>query len=191
MRLELDGNGRLYIREITDDAWDYITKSRKLAGDPWEWYFSKEPYEGSVRVYYNSYNFADENLMGYLNELERFYEMKCGAPEKVLLESWRQICKIQKGFTDVNRERLNLEERARLLKRFLSTGCNRCGNFREGRDGDDCVGYCSQGSIYVPLDQSPLCLAHGGFGSDGTWHFGQKYYPHSGCKYLEIKGEKV
>lgn len=192
MRLELDGEGKLYIRDITDDAWDYITKVRRIAGDPWEWYFSKTPYNGSVRVYYNPYNFADDKLMGYLEELTNFYGLQCSAAGKLLLQSWRAICETKRDFVEVNREKRNLEDNVQHIRKILSRGCSHCANFREEQYGDDSIGCCCvQGDVRIPLSTTPLCLEHGGFGTDGMWHLGQKYYPHSGCKYLEIKGEKV
>lgn len=191
MRLELNQEGKLYIKDITDDAWDYITKARNLAGNPWEWYFSHEPHEGSVRVYYNPYNFADGKLLNYLDELTGFYGLQCSASEKLLLKSWRAICEIQRNLVDVNHEKIKFEDNARYMKKILSLGCNRCGNFRQVQDGDDVIGCCLQGGILVALSSTPLCMEHGGFGVDGLWHFGQKFYPHGGCKYLEIEGEKV
>lgn len=191
MRLELDGEGKLYIRDVTDDAWDYITKSRKLAGDPWEWYFSKAPHNGSVRVYYNPYNFADDRLMHYLGQIIGFYGMKYSASVGLLLESWRAICKMQKDLTEAIREKRGIEENSRQIKRVLSYGCNRCANFRQVQEGDDIMGCCSKEGKLVPLDSTTLCMEHGCFGLDGTWHYGQKFYPNSGCKYLETEGEKV
>ncbi len=191
MRLELDGEGKLYIRNITDDAWDYISKVRRIAGDPWEWYFSKTPYNGSVRVYYNPYNLADDHLIGYLTELKEYYGMTCSAIENLLLATWRQLCKVRRNFVEINREKLKLEDNTLHIKKILSLGCNRCGNFRQVQDGDDLVGCCSQEEKLVTLSTIPLCLERGGFGTDGMCHLGQKYYPHSGCKYLEIEGEKV
>lgn len=191
MRLELSNDGKLHIRNITNDAWDYITKLRNLDGNPWEWYFSKEPYQGSVRVYYNPYNLGNSKLVRYLDELRGFFDMKCSAAENLLLQSWHEICNVQRNFVETNREKLNLEDNARYMKKILSHGCNRCGNFRQVQDGDDLVGSCSQEEKLVTLSTIPLCLERGGFGTDGMWHLGQKNYPHSGCKYLEIEGEKV
>lgn len=191
MRLELDSEGKLYIRDITNDAWDYITKLRNLAGDPWDWYFSKTPNNGSVRVYYNSYNFADDKLMGYLDELIGFYGMQYSASVGLVLQSWRDTCARQKGFVELLRENRKLEDNIRYFRAILPSGCKRCGNFCIIRNGDDIEGYCRLDGKYIHLDYTPLSFAYGDFDNNGVGYMGSKYFPHKGCKYLEIEGEKV
>ncbi len=191
MRLELDNEGKLYIRGITDSAWDYITNARKLAGNPWEWYFSKNPYNGDVRVYYNPYNLADGRLVSYLERLEKVYGMQCGVSEKLILESWREACERAAYFAQANKESMAFQKKLQQMKSCLDRGCAHCNGFSEMKEGDDIVGYCVHGGRQIRLDSSPLCMQYGGFGANGMWHLGQKYYPHSGCKYLEIEGEKV
>lgn len=190
MTLELDGLGKLYIRNVTPEAWDYLTQKRYEEGYPWEWYFAKALYGGDLRVYYNPNNFEDEWLLYYLDELIKNYGLKCSMATDLLLRSWRALCESGKDFREVNQEKRELEGRVRRMRGFLDRGCAGCINFCETRDGDDLVGYCIQGDDETKLESSSFCMKHGRLGKDGLWHFGQKYYPHSGCKFLEIKGER-
>ena len=191
MRLELDGAGKLYIRDVTNDAWGYLTEQRRKAGDPWEWYFAHAVYNGSVRVYYSSYNFADKELMRHLITLIKRYGLGYNASVGLLLQSWQAMCVAQKNFAEWRKKHDALEVQTELLKAILCYGCNRCEDFCKVRDGDDMIGCCRRNGQLTRLTATPLCVEHGDRDRYGNYYLGQKFYPTSGCKYLEMEGEKA
>lgn len=190
MTLELR-EAKLYIEDITSDAWTHIMFERGNAGNPWEWYFGKTVHDGRLRVYYNPYNHADPQLVGYLDDLIKHYDLQCSPAAGILLESWRELCRKTEDYVDANREACILKNQLLRMQRFVDYGCALCPNFRKEQDGDDLLGFCVQDEDKQKLESSSVCMRYGEFSDDGIWHFGQKYYPHSGCKYLKIGGEKA
>jgi len=181
MRLELNSEGRLIIRDVTPETLEYIKRTRPH--NQAYWYFGEKLYDGSLYLDGS----GDGELLGYIKKLFTDYGMEIGATAKILLNNWERIEYLRDTIETKNKKIDSLYSEINGLKRIFLKGCASCKRFEAVRDGDDWFGYCVQTDCRTKLDASPLSFDYGGYGKNGVYYMSQKWYPHNGCEYLKIK----
>lgn len=185
MKLEYTDRGGLVIRDITPEAWCYISQERRRAGSPYSWYFSHEVVDGAVYV-------ADKILMcpEVLKIFDNLEKYGCMIPNdmRLLFNCIRYRAQEEIRFRIARAECEDVKSDMRQFRKILDRGCYGCNCLCVEMEGDDEFFYCIFGGK-KKLAASPLCFEHGEFDPRTRQHyFGQKIYPQSGCQYL-IKGE--
>lgn len=183
MELEFNGEGRLVLKNVTDEAWAYIEEERAKADDSWSFFLSHEKYGGTV--YCNVTMYEDKrDPVRILGELIEKYGMTVSKPVEMLLYSWKEYVDFC-AESAVWRVREHLqEEKNKKLKRIICEGCKTCRYFAgKWETCDDFIGYCTAGEKPVELDESPLSPEYGE-DRNGTRFWGTKFYPHEKCAYL-------
>lgn len=192
MQFEISDNGKLVLREVTDEAWAYInSEMNRLLTNPrfQHWYFSRERYDGTVYLTITPEEDKAE-LVRIFDVLVQEYGLTSTESAFPLLRAWRRDAAYSRESERANEERRALEGQLKALKRIIEHGCKECGSFYSEQVGDDLNGYCMQGEERRELESSTLSCAHGEFDADKkVYHLGRKFYPCSGCKYL--KGERA
>ena len=188
MKLELNGAGRIVIRNITPDAFGYLEGVRQKVYDPHGyWYFGCRIFGDSL--YVDDCIGSAEVKRHHIDVLVKDYGMKIDDSMKVVLNGWRAYEELSNAYDERCEKIKALNDGIVAMQRVLRDGCKGCEKFEKVRDGDDLTGYCVQGETRTPLDESPLSFRYGEYGNDGVHYMGQKFYPHGGCKFLQ--GERV
>ncbi len=175
MKLEINTNGKIVLREIYGEAADYIENERKKLVEPnyQHWYFSRN-YEGTIYITATPYEDKTE-FVAMLDELVDRYGLTVSEGARHLLCAWRRdVLTAQEG------ERTSglikgLEEQIKTLRKLLNDGCGGCEYLVT--DGD-CVRCSINGER---LHETPLSPRYQP--KDGSC-WGQRFYPHEDCKYL-------
>lgn len=193
MRFEISENGKLVLREVTDEAWEYITSEMKrLLTHPnyQHWYFSRERFDGSVYVTATPAEDKTE-FMRIMDCLISDFGLEFTQASVHLIRAWRRDDAYAETASQWNAEKDAAEKQIKNLQRLLREGCNGCKHFRVEQIGDDADGYCTAGATPQKLESSLLRFEHGEWDADKkVYHPGRKYYPCSGCKYLN-EGERA
>lgn len=183
MELEFNGEGRLVLKHVTDEAWAYIEEERAKADDSWSFFLSHENYGGTV--YCNATMYEDKTeIVRILGELIEKHGMTLSKPVEMLLYSWKEEVIFRASCTVMNAQERLLEQKNKKLKSVIREGCKTCRYFAgKWETCDDFIGYCTAGENPVKLDESPLSPEYGE-DRNGTRFWGTKYYPHGKCAYL-------
>lgn len=175
MRLELTSFGKIVLREVAGDAAEYIESERSKLVDPdyQHWCFSKN-YDGTVYVTITPYEDKVE-IVEQLDVLADRYGLTVSENMKTLLSAWRMEAMRAHENKKTNAEIRALESRINTLQRVLREGCEACTSFCFKEE----YGRCKEdGKI---LHETPISPRYGP--TDGS-AWGQRWYPHDGCKYL-------
>lgn len=183
MELEFNGEGRLVLKNVTDEAWAYIEEERAKADDSWSFFLSHENYGGTV--YCNATMYEDKTeIVRILGELIEKHGMTLSKPAEMLLYSWKEHVNSCTSCREWNAQERLLEQKNKKLKSVIREGCKTCRYFAgKWETSDDFIGYCTAGEKPVELDESPLSPEYGE-DRKGTHFWGTKYYPHAKCAYL-------
>lgn len=175
MRLEINSNGKIVLREVKGAAVEYIESERKKLVDPnyQHWYFSRN-YEGTVYVTATPYEDKTE-FVELLDVLIDRHGLTVTESARHLLRAWRRDALTARESERTSGLIKGLEEQIKTLRRLLKEGCAGC-EYRV-TDGDGCR--CALNGEW--LHETPLSPRYGP--KDGSC-WGTKYYPNENCKYL-------
>ncbi len=183
MILDVDRNGNIVLREVSEAAWNYIQSERECTNtSPEHWIFGHEIYDGTVYVTVTPTEDKTE-IVRITDKLIRDYGMKTTVITAHALLFWRREAAQALGIKRLNEISARLEKRVWSLKRILLNGCNSCTFFREIPNADDSDGYCMATGKYKLLDGTPLSCEYGSV-KEGVRYTGVKYFPCKECKYL-------
>lgn len=183
MRLEINGEGRIVIREVSDKALSYIDQERRKLVDPiyQHWVFSQN-YDGTVYVTVTAEEDKTE-IVRMIDGLIEGYGLTFTNAAAHLVCCWRRDLAYTTETERTNRERDAERKQIADLKRVLAEGCKNCVNFLRVQEGDEAEGYCTFGEKRHILERSPLSSKHGEY-HGGIRYWGHKYYPCDQCKYM-------
>lgn len=186
MRLELRDDGAMLLRDVGDEAWEYINEERaKLPNPGWQhWLFSENRYEGTVYVTATPEEDKCE-LVRITDALIDKYGMELQGQALPVLQSWRREAAYAWHTSRNNESLYALKGQLDGLKAILKEGCVACGYFRLKRNGDGLDGYCE--ACGKALAQTIFDFGNGKT-VDGISYPGTKYYPFSECKICEVNG---
>lgn len=175
LKMDINAEGGIVLRGVTDEAWEYIESERQKLydADHRHWYFSRERFDGDT-VYIKVT--PREDKTEFLTVFERLKEkhgLEVSSAARKVLEAWRMDAENARNNARSYEERLALKKRLERYKRLLTEGCACCNSFHAEYGVGDKRGVCTCGEMPVYLREtvwSPIRE--------------DKYFPHEACKYL-------
>lgn len=180
MRMEINPTGGVVLRDVTGEGAAYIDSERNKFVDPDDhyqhWIFSRN-YEGTVYITVTPYE-DKKKLVGMLNHLRENFGLTVSENARYVMHAWSMEAKIAMQQAEAQAQMLQFQNHIEKLKHVLREGCEGCENFCH--DGD--CGRCrADGKSLIETPLSPRCAKTD---KGGRSYWGERFYPHEGCKYI-------
>lgn len=173
------------LREVPDEAWEYICDQRARFGSPEHYVFGRLRERDSVLITVTVEEDKSE-IVRVLCYLKDKYGIQFDYATQYIWDTWTWEVQAQR---ETYAKRVDLKtETIRNMAQIIRYGCARCRYFVSERNGDDMDGYCKASGELKRVGDTPWHWEDGET-VDGVRYMGQRYYSrqNSGCIYTDME----
>ena len=187
MLLDINSNGRIVIRDMTNEAWAYIEACRKNPM-PYRghWCFGKELFDGTAYITTEPEQ-PKKEIAKILTVLEEEFGLEMTEAAKHVFVGWVREVHYSAAIDSANEECRRTRRKIDPIKTLALYGCSNCSDLCIA-EGDDRQGYCMAAGN-APL-YDVMVYGQGAPDSSSLIFMQRRYYPTEGCKYFREKGEE-